>query len=154
MLFPQKQTLKLSLVSKPDQTLLVEINDEWVVGGDDDVEPQVPLVTVDQKGVVNVLCHHHGLVQGHLARMGDDEDPSAPGRIRKIWSLFTAPFRIVFVDSPGRPTNDPASGSTPFFTATSSSRNGSVKGFLRGRRATFTDTSLVVSGPIQKPGSQ
>ena len=93
MLFPQKQTeTKLSLVATPDQTLLVEINDEWVVGGDDDVEPQVPLVTVDQKGVVNVLGHHHGLVQGHLARMGDDEDPSAPGRIRKIWSLLTATF--------------------------------------------------------------
>ena len=43
---------------KPDEPLLVEIDDEWVVGGDEHVQPQVGLVTVDQQRIVDILAHN------------------------------------------------------------------------------------------------
>ena len=33
---------------EPDEPLLVEVDAEWIVRGDGHVEPEVPLVTVDE----------------------------------------------------------------------------------------------------------
>ena len=51
---------------EPDEALLVDVDEERVVAGDEHVQPQVGLVTVDQQRVVNILAHHHRLVQRHL----------------------------------------------------------------------------------------
>ena len=57
---------------RPDKPLLVEIDDEWVVGGDEHIQPQVGLVTVDQQRVVDILAHDQGLVQGDLGQENDE----------------------------------------------------------------------------------
>ncbi len=50
----------------PDEALLVEVDDERIVRGDEDIQPQVGLVAVDEERVVDVLGHYHWLFQRHL----------------------------------------------------------------------------------------
>ena len=51
---------------KPHQSLLVQVDDERVVGGDQDVKPQIRLVAVYQQRVLYVLANNQRLIQGDL----------------------------------------------------------------------------------------
>ena len=51
---------------KPNEALLIEVDDEGVVGGDEDIESEIRLVAIDQEGVVDVLGGYHGLFQRNL----------------------------------------------------------------------------------------
>ena len=64
---------------EPHESLLVQVDEERVVRCDEDVQPEVGLVTVDEERVVDVLPYHHGLVQRNLVGMVDNEDPPSSG---------------------------------------------------------------------------
>ena len=45
--------------SPPDKPLLVQVDLQWVHAGDENVEPEVELASVDQQRVGDVLLHTH-----------------------------------------------------------------------------------------------
>ena len=50
----------------PDETLLVKVDYQRVVGGDQNIEPEVRLVPVDKERVVDVLGYNHRLLKRDL----------------------------------------------------------------------------------------
>ena len=92
-----------------DEPFLIEIHRQWVVWRHSHVQPEVPLVSVHQERIVDVLGHHHGLVQGnleqirsiasffnqiyglqYLTRMIDDEYSPAPRRSYRLHDPSTS----------------------------------------------------------------
>ena len=43
---------------EPGEALLIEVDDQRVVRGHEDVQPEVGLVTIDKQRVVNILAHN------------------------------------------------------------------------------------------------
>ena len=51
---------------EPDEPLLVQVYDQGVVRGDQNIEAEVRFVTIYQQWVVNILPNHHWFIQRNL----------------------------------------------------------------------------------------
>ena len=54
---------------EPDQALLIQIDDQWVIRGHGHVQAHVTLVSVHQQRVFDVLADYYTLIQWDLVRL-------------------------------------------------------------------------------------
>lgn len=84
LLLPQVSIARLVVLlsGKAGQAVLVNVDSEWIDGGQGDIDPQVKLVAVDQQGLANVLTHDHLCALRNLIDVLSDEDAFALRRCR------------------------------------------------------------------------
>lgn len=63
------------LCAHANQAIIVEKNAKWVAGSDKDVDAQVKLVALHQKGLVQVLLNDKVLLGWQLLTVTDKRDP-------------------------------------------------------------------------------
>ena len=69
---------------EPGQALLVDVDLHWLVAGDEDVDSQIELVTVNQQWVGDVLADDTGLVDIHVVDVINKVNTSALAGVRRL----------------------------------------------------------------------
>jgi len=64
----------ISFTREPGKTFLEHVQTQWLIGCDQDVDPQVELVTIDQQGVGHVPRNYRQLIDVYIVDVVDDRD--------------------------------------------------------------------------------
>ena len=73
--------LGVRLGRKASETLLVHINTQRLIAGDNDIDAQVELVTVNKQGIGDVLGDYASFIDVHIIDVVDDVDAASLARI-------------------------------------------------------------------------
>ena len=78
------QIITVGFSADPRKPLSVNKALERVDGGDQDVNAQVELVTVEEERVVDVLLHHDRLAEDHFLQLADEGNATPAGHAHRF----------------------------------------------------------------------
>ena len=71
----------VGLTGKPNETFFENVNSEWLVRSDDDVNSQIEFMTVDKKRIFDILWDDGNILEIYFWNVVDDIDSSTSWRI-------------------------------------------------------------------------
>ena len=103
--------MKTSLVGgESDESLVVEVDDEGVDAGDEDVDAEVVLGAVDEVRPRDVPLHDHRRVLRDLRPLVHHLDPVATGQLKKIIHFSKVLRKIKLMKLPLKLQGEPSVG--------------------------------------------